>query len=51
VVGKVGLIHHLELWVPSLARAVAEWGWLLGRLGYAEFQDWPAGRSWRLGPT
>jgi hypothetical protein len=26
-------------------------GWLLGRLGYAPFQDWPDGWSWRLGGT
>jgi catechol 2,3-dioxygenase-like lactoylglutathione lyase family enzyme len=46
-----GSLHHVELWVPHLARAVAEWGWLLGELGYAPFQDWPDGRSWRLGDT
>ncbi len=37
--------------MPDLPRAVREWGWLLGRLGWAPFQDWPAGRSWRLGGT
>lgn len=26
-------------------------GWLLTRLGYGPFQDWPDGRSWRLGGT
>jgi Glyoxalase/Bleomycin resistance protein/Dioxygenase superfamily len=41
----------VELWVPHLQRAVAEWGWLLGELGYVQFQDWEDGRSWRLGPT
>ncbi|HVB43387.1 MAG TPA: VOC family protein [Streptosporangiaceae bacterium] len=46
-----GTLHHVELWVPDLQRAVAEWGWLLGELGYAVFQDWPDGRSWRLGAT
>jgi catechol 2,3-dioxygenase-like lactoylglutathione lyase family enzyme len=46
-----GSLHHVELWVPDLARAIAQWGWLLGRLGYAPFQDWPDGRSWRLGGT
>jgi catechol 2,3-dioxygenase-like lactoylglutathione lyase family enzyme len=40
-------LHHVELWVPDLGRAEREWGWLLGRLGYAPFQDWPDGRSWR----
>ena len=46
--GPVGAIHHVELWVPDLDRAVAQWGWLLTELGYRTFQDWPGGRSWRL---
>jgi len=46
-----GVIHHVELWVPDLSRAVTEWGWLLSELGYEQFQDWPAGRSWSLGGT
>lgn len=46
-----GVLHHVELWVPDLARAVAEWGWLLTELGYSVYQDWPAGHSWRLGDT
>jgi catechol 2,3-dioxygenase-like lactoylglutathione lyase family enzyme len=46
-----GTLHHIELWVPSLERAERSWGWLLAELGYAPFQEWPAGRSWRLGPT
>jgi catechol 2,3-dioxygenase-like lactoylglutathione lyase family enzyme len=41
----------VELWVPDLKRAVANWGWLLTRLGYSPFQDWAAGRSWLLGST
>lgn len=44
-----GSLHHVELWVPSLDRAREQWGWLLGELGYTPFQDWAAGRSWRLG--
>jgi len=44
-------LHHVEVWVPDLQRAVAQWGWLLESLGYSMFQDWPAGRSWRLGQT
>ena len=48
---RAGSLHHVELWVPDLPRAIAEWGWLLGELGYAPFQDWPGGRSWRLGGT
>ena len=46
-----GALHHVELWVPDLGRATAHWGWLLTRLGYEQFQDWPDGRSWRLGDT
>jgi catechol-2,3-dioxygenase len=30
---------------------VSRWGWLLESLGYSVFQDWEAGRSWRLGET
>lgn len=48
---ETGTLHHVELWVPDLPRAVAEWGWLLGRLGYEQFQDWQYGRSWRLAGT
>ncbi|WP_405103555.1 VOC family protein [Micromonospora sp. NBC_01412] len=47
----VGALHHVEVWVPDLAGAVHGWGWLLGELGWTPFQEWPAGRSWRLGPT
>ncbi|WDZ85008.1 VOC family protein [Micromonospora cathayae] len=39
------------MWVPDLAAAIRGWGWLLGELGWTPFQDWPAGRSWRLGGT
>ncbi|SNT58616.1 Glyoxalase/Bleomycin resistance protein/Dioxygenase superfamily protein [Asanoa hainanensis] len=46
-----GTLHHVELWVPDLDRAITSWGWLLGALGYTEFQSWPAGRSWRRGAT
>jgi catechol 2,3-dioxygenase-like lactoylglutathione lyase family enzyme len=44
-------VHHVEIWVPSLDRAVTSWSWLLTELGYEQFQDWPDGRSWKLGPT
>ncbi|MER5263089.1 VOC family protein [Actinosynnema sp. NPDC002837] len=46
-----GHLHHVELWVPDLARAEHSIGWLLGELGWVEYQRWPAGVSWRLGPT
>ncbi|MEU2617300.1 VOC family protein [Streptomyces sp. NPDC007157] len=45
------MLHHVELWVADLDRAAESWGWLLERLGWTPYQDWPAGRSWRLGAT
>jgi catechol 2,3-dioxygenase-like lactoylglutathione lyase family enzyme len=44
-----GLLHHVELWVPDLARAERSWGWLLTRLGAQPYQSWEHGRSWRSG--
>ncbi|RJL35697.1 VOC family protein [Bailinhaonella thermotolerans] len=46
-----GTLHHVEIWVPDLQRAVISWQWLLEALGYTLFQDWSRGRSWRLGVT
>lgn len=46
-----GLLHHVELWVPDLDRAVDSFGWLLQSLGYSPFQRWEAGMSWRCGDT
>ena len=48
---RAGRLHHVELWVPDLARALRSWSWMLTELGYQQYQDWPAGRSWRLGET
>lgn len=44
-------VHHVELWVPDLDRAVASFGWLLGRLGWVEYQRWRHGVSWRAGTS
>ncbi|MFI7005313.1 VOC family protein [Streptomyces sp. NPDC050145] len=46
-----GALHHVEIWVPDLDRALASLGWLLQTLGYAVSQSWATGRSWLLGPT
>jgi catechol 2,3-dioxygenase-like lactoylglutathione lyase family enzyme len=46
-----GSVHHIELWVPNLDRAIVSWGWLLTALGYRLYQDWPGGRSWGAGHT
>jgi tetratricopeptide (TPR) repeat protein len=48
---REGLLHHLEIYVSDLSRSLEFWGWLLDRLGYEVFQDWPGGRSFRLGDT
>ena len=44
-------LHHVELWVPNLTGALGPWGWLFGELGWAEYQTWANGRSWRHGHT
>jgi catechol 2,3-dioxygenase-like lactoylglutathione lyase family enzyme len=46
-----GALHHVEIWVPDLGRAVVSFGWLLDALGYTLFQSWDNGRSWQLGDT
>lgn len=48
---RTGRVHHIELRVPDLAEAEAEWGWLLGELGHLPYQKWAHGRSWRRGDT
>lgn len=47
----VGGIHHVDVRVADLARAIPAWEWLLGELGYERFQDWPEGRSWLHGSS
>ncbi|OXM64780.1 MULTISPECIES: GNAT family N-acetyltransferase [Amycolatopsis] len=42
--------HHVEVWVPDLARAEESFGWLLTELGWREHQRWRDGVSWKLGP-
>lgn len=44
-------IHHLQLWVPDLARAEESWGWLLEALGYTPARRWEHGRVWRQDGT
>src|SRR5215831_12106305 len=46
-----GMLHHLELWVPDLTKAEVSWGWLLEKMGYRIYQQWPEGQSWRAGVT
>ncbi|GGR61079.1 VOC family protein [Streptomyces roseolus] len=46
-----GTLHHVEIRVPDLDRALASLGWLLRTLGYTVSQSWDTGRSRLLGPT
>jgi RimJ/RimL family protein N-acetyltransferase/catechol 2,3-dioxygenase-like lactoylglutathione lyase family enzyme len=46
-----GRPHHIELWVADLPRAEVSFGWLLGELGWREYQRFSGGVSWRLGAT
>jgi RimJ/RimL family protein N-acetyltransferase/catechol 2,3-dioxygenase-like lactoylglutathione lyase family enzyme len=46
-----GALHHVELWVPDLARIEASLGWLLTELGWLPGTRWPGGTSWHRGST
>lgn len=41
------MLHHVELYVSSLADSARWWGALLTRLGWVQYQSWNAGCSWR----
>ena len=41
--------HHVELWIADFGEALAEWGWLLRRLGFTLESEWPEGQSWAAG--
>lgn len=43
--------HHVEIWVTDLALVEPSWKWLLGELGWESYQNWPEGRSWRVGES
>lgn len=46
-----GTIHHIEMNVSSLKESLRFWEPLLMMLGYAEYQNWHAGRSYKLNGT
>jgi catechol 2,3-dioxygenase-like lactoylglutathione lyase family enzyme len=48
---QAGLLHHVEIYCSDLKAKTEFWGWFLDLLGYRVYQDWPGGRSYRLGPT
>ena len=49
--GVVGTLHHVEIYVSDLSSSAKFWGWFLELLGYAKYQTWRSGRSWKLGDT
>lgn len=50
-VNRLGLLHHIEIYVSDLERSADFWGWFLSELGYEPYQEWNGGRSWKLGDT
>lgn len=46
-----GLIHHIEIYVSDLKRTADFWSWFLKDLGYASFQEWESGQSWKVDQT
>jgi len=44
-------VHHVELWLPDLPAVEASLGWLLGELGWTEYQRWQGGLSWQIATT
>ncbi|QUI22379.1 VOC family protein [Vallitalea pronyensis] len=46
-----GMLHHVEIYTKDLQVTKDFWGWLLGKLGYKEFQSWEDGISYLLGDT
>ena len=45
------MLHHVELWVPDLARAEDTFRWIFTELSWTEHQRWNAGVSWKHGET
>ncbi len=48
---QTGLLHHVELYASDFHLSKSFWGWLLSELGYATYQDWDGGKSWKRGRT
>lgn len=45
--GRMGRLHHVEIWVQDLARARQTLGWLFQQLGYAVSGEWSEGTSYQ----
>ena len=46
-----GQLHHVELYVSDLKKSSEFWDWFLTELGYARYQDWERGLSWKRRDT
>lgn len=45
------MLSHVEIYVSDLPRTKDFWEWLFPQLGYAPFQSWGRGFSWKHGET
>lgn len=45
------MLHHVEINVSDLKRSREFWGWFLTGLGYAVYQEWEQGFSFKQGGT
>ncbi len=46
-----GVLHHIEINVSDLQKSIEFWDWLLKELGYAQFQNWKLGKSYKFDNT
>jgi len=45
------VLHHVEINVTDLKKAIEFWGWFLSELNYEVYQKWDRGISWRCKET
>jgi catechol 2,3-dioxygenase-like lactoylglutathione lyase family enzyme len=48
---QAGVLHHVELYVSSLAASKRFWGGFLGELGYKKGAHWDSGATYEFGDT
>ncbi len=44
-------LHHVEVWIADVGTDLAQWGWLLARLGFVRESSWSEGESLAAGGT
>lgn len=45
------MLHHVEINVTDLNKAIEFWGWFLSELNYEVYQKWDRGISWKFKKT